>query len=131
MAITVQRRHAPDAPEACATADRLSRVVLWTSAVIYAAGFFTAFILGPILEGQDPVVIHNELCVSFGIDELRVLSTEISFGDPTGLRAPASNVDSDAFLHRELKQVLQRRHCNADDSVAQVVLQHERRIGHQ
>lgn len=35
-----------DNPSACATA---SRVILWMSAVIYAVGFFTAFVLGPLL----------------------------------------------------------------------------------
>lgn len=36
-------------PNACADASRLSRVLLWTAAVIYAIGFSTAFILAPIL----------------------------------------------------------------------------------
>lgn len=35
--------------DACRTASRMSRVVLWTSALLYAVGFFTAFLLGPIL----------------------------------------------------------------------------------
>src|SRR5262249_40878946 len=39
----------PDDPAACNTAGRFSRVVLWISAVIYAIGFFAAFILGPVL----------------------------------------------------------------------------------
>lgn len=39
----------PENPAACATASRFSRVVLWISAVIYAIGFFAAFILGPLL----------------------------------------------------------------------------------
>jgi hypothetical protein len=43
----------PDSPGACAAADRFSRVVLWVSAVVYAVGFFTAFILGPILTAFD------------------------------------------------------------------------------
>lgn len=34
---------------ACGTADRVSRVVLWMSAAIYAAGFFTAYLLPLIL----------------------------------------------------------------------------------
>jgi hypothetical protein len=38
-----------DEVNACSTADRLSRVTLWTSAVIYLVGFFAAFILGPLL----------------------------------------------------------------------------------
>jgi len=39
----------PDAPGACAAASRFSRVVLWISAGIYAVGFLTAYVLGPIL----------------------------------------------------------------------------------
>lgn len=38
-----------DEPTACLTADRVSRVTLWTSAIIYVVGFFAAFILGPLL----------------------------------------------------------------------------------
>lgn len=38
-----------DEPSACAPASRASKVVLWISAGIYAVGFFTAFVLGPIL----------------------------------------------------------------------------------
>lgn len=38
-----------DAPDACATASRGSRVVLWFSAIIYGAGFFSAYVLGPLL----------------------------------------------------------------------------------
>lgn len=40
---------APDDPLACAASDRLSRAVLWASALIYLIGFFTAYILGPLL----------------------------------------------------------------------------------
>ncbi|HUQ49945.1 MAG TPA: hypothetical protein VM056_04450, partial [Terriglobales bacterium] len=38
-----------DLNDACSTADRFSRWVLWFSAAIYAVGFFVAFLLGPIL----------------------------------------------------------------------------------
>jgi hypothetical protein len=38
----------PDDP-ACGTAARISKVVLWVSAVIYAVGALTAFALGPFL----------------------------------------------------------------------------------
>lgn len=38
-----------DEPSACRTADRVSRAVLWISAAIYIVGFFTAYLLGPIL----------------------------------------------------------------------------------
>lgn len=37
----------PDSPDACETASRCSRFVLWTSVVFYSAGFFAAFLLGP------------------------------------------------------------------------------------
>jgi mercuric ion transport protein len=40
-------------PNACETASRFSRVLLWISLVIYAAGFFVAFLLGPILTMLD------------------------------------------------------------------------------
>ena len=43
----------PGAPDACATAGRISRVVLWLSAAVYAVGFFAAFILGRILVAFD------------------------------------------------------------------------------
>src|SRR5262249_12047791 len=39
----------PGAPEACGAASRFTRVVLWISAVIYAFGVFSAFVLGPLL----------------------------------------------------------------------------------
>ncbi len=38
-----------DAPDACLSASRFSRVVLWISATIYAVGAFSAFALGPLL----------------------------------------------------------------------------------
>jgi mercuric ion transport protein len=43
----------PDNPDACVEASRLSRILLWVSAAIYAAGFFVAFVLGPILSKID------------------------------------------------------------------------------
>jgi mercuric ion transport protein len=43
----------PDNPSACADASKFSRVLLWASAAIYFAGFFAAFILGPILTKLD------------------------------------------------------------------------------
>ena len=42
-----------DDPSACAEASRISKVVLWTSAVIYSAGVFVAYALGPILTWLD------------------------------------------------------------------------------
>jgi mercuric ion transport protein len=39
----------PNDPSACTMADRLSRVLLWLSAALWAVGAFTAFLLGPIL----------------------------------------------------------------------------------
>jgi hypothetical protein len=38
-----------NAPDACNTVSRLSRVVLWISTVIYGVGAFSAFILGSLL----------------------------------------------------------------------------------
>jgi mercuric ion transport protein len=43
----------PSQPNACSTADRLSRFFLWLSAVLWSVGFFTAFLLGPILTRFD------------------------------------------------------------------------------
>jgi mercuric ion transport protein len=43
----------PDDPAACEDASRFSKVLLWVSAAIYAAGFFVAYILGPILTRMD------------------------------------------------------------------------------
>jgi hypothetical protein len=45
----------PDDPDACAEASKLSRILLWVSAAIYAIGFFVAFVLGPILSRLDNV----------------------------------------------------------------------------
>jgi len=36
-------------PEACASASRLSRILLWVSATIYGIGVFSAYMLGPLL----------------------------------------------------------------------------------
>jgi hypothetical protein len=40
-------------PSACTTASRFSRVVLWLAALIFAVGFFVAYVLGPILAYLD------------------------------------------------------------------------------
>ena len=42
-----------DDPTTCGEVSRLSRVFLWGSALIYAGGFFVAYLLGPILERMD------------------------------------------------------------------------------
>jgi mercuric ion transport protein len=42
-----------DDPAACGDAGRLSKVLLWLSAAIYAIGFFVAYALGPILTRLD------------------------------------------------------------------------------
>ncbi|MDQ6663300.1 MAG: hypothetical protein M3Z23_02780 [Acidobacteriota bacterium] len=42
-----------DANGACDTASRVSRVILWISAVIYLAGLFSAYALGPLLARFD------------------------------------------------------------------------------
>jgi mercuric ion transport protein len=39
----------PNDPNACQTASRFSRAVLWCSAVLYLVGCFSAYVLGPIL----------------------------------------------------------------------------------
>jgi hypothetical protein len=43
-----------DGPSACDTAARMSRVALWVAAAIYGVGFFTAYLLGPILVRLNP-----------------------------------------------------------------------------
>jgi mercuric ion transport protein len=42
-----------DNPLACEDTSRVSKVVLWLSAAIYVAGFFVAYVLGPILAELD------------------------------------------------------------------------------
>ena len=42
-----------DDPSACEEASRLSIILLWVSAGIYAAGVFVAYVLGPILTRLD------------------------------------------------------------------------------
>ena len=43
----------PESPDACGVASRFSRVLLWISFALYAAGFFVAYLLGPILSRLD------------------------------------------------------------------------------
>jgi hypothetical protein len=43
----------PNSPNTCEEASRLSRILLWVSAVIYAVGFLVAFVVGPILSTLD------------------------------------------------------------------------------
>jgi mercuric ion transport protein len=40
-------------PTTCGEVSRLSRAILWGSAVIWSCGFFVAYLLGPILERID------------------------------------------------------------------------------
>ncbi len=42
-----------DAPEACDTASRVSRFVLWLSVGLYLIGVFSAYFLGPLLMRLD------------------------------------------------------------------------------
>jgi hypothetical protein len=42
-----------DDPSTCGEVSKLSRVLLWGSAIIYGGGFFVAYLLGPILESLD------------------------------------------------------------------------------
>jgi mercuric ion transport protein len=44
---------APEDPSRCEQASRFSEVLLWASAAIYAVGFFSAYLLGPILTKLD------------------------------------------------------------------------------
>jgi hypothetical protein len=39
----------PNDPAACQTASRFTRIVLWCSAGLYLLGFFSAYLLGPLL----------------------------------------------------------------------------------
>ena len=47
------RACSPESPDACETASRSSRVLLWISSALYLAGYFVAFLLGPILARLD------------------------------------------------------------------------------
>jgi mercuric ion transport protein len=42
-----------DDPTTCTEVSKLSRVILWGSALIWTAGFFVAYLLGPILVRMD------------------------------------------------------------------------------
>ena len=42
-----------DDPTTCGEVSKISRVILWGSAVIWSCGFFVAYLLGPILERLD------------------------------------------------------------------------------
>ena len=42
-----------DDPTTCAEVSKVSRFVLWASALIWCGGFFVAYLLGPILERMD------------------------------------------------------------------------------
>ena len=42
-----------DDPSTCGEVSRVSRFVLWASALIWSGGFFVAYLLGPILERMD------------------------------------------------------------------------------
>jgi mercuric ion transport protein len=44
---------APDHPSACESASKFSKALLWVSATIYLVGFFSAYLLGPILTKLD------------------------------------------------------------------------------
>jgi hypothetical protein len=43
----------PENPTACEEASRLSKVLLWVAAGVYAVGVFVAYVLGPILARLD------------------------------------------------------------------------------
>lgn len=42
-----------DDPSTCGEVSKISRVILWGSALIWSGGFFVAYLLGPILEHMD------------------------------------------------------------------------------
>jgi hypothetical protein len=42
-----------DDPSTCGEVSRVSRFVLWGSALVWSGGFFVAYLLGPILEWLD------------------------------------------------------------------------------
>src|ERR1700728_4279163 len=42
-----------DDPATCSEVSKISRGILWGSAVIWSCGFFVAYLLGPILERMD------------------------------------------------------------------------------
>ena len=44
---------AAEGPTTCGEVSKLSRAVLWGSALIWSGGFFVAYLLGPILEFMD------------------------------------------------------------------------------
>ena len=44
---------AADDPTTCGEVSKLSRILLWGSALIWSGGFFVAYLLGPILEHMD------------------------------------------------------------------------------
>jgi mercuric ion transport protein len=42
-----------DDPTTCGEVSKISRAILWGSAIIWLCGFFVAYLLGPILERMD------------------------------------------------------------------------------
>lgn len=42
-----------DDPTTCGEVSKVSRVLLWGSAIVWSCGFFVAYLLGPILERMD------------------------------------------------------------------------------
>ena len=42
-----------DDPTACGEVSKISRVILWGSAIIWSCGFIVAYLLGPVLEQMD------------------------------------------------------------------------------
>jgi mercuric ion transport protein len=43
-----------DDPTTCGEVSKVSRILLWGSAIIWSGGFFVAYLLGPILERMEP-----------------------------------------------------------------------------
>jgi mercuric ion transport protein len=44
---------AADDPKMCGEVSKVSRFILWASALVWSGGFFVAYLLGPILERMD------------------------------------------------------------------------------
>ncbi len=56
LAPRLNRACSVDEPKACIQASRLSKVLLWGSALIYGTGVFVAYVLGPLLNRMDGVL---------------------------------------------------------------------------
>src|SRR5436305_1041288 len=74
------------------------------------------------------VTVEDELSETLRVDELGILALQVSVRDPTGLRAAASDVNPHLIIDRKLKQLLQRRHADAQQAIAHGILEDDRRV---